>query len=173
MKPKRLILLLPALLILTLAPLGARAETTQNYAQPAAAAQWRWPLAGEPKILKAFDKPAEQWSAGHRGVDLAASVGNQVVAPNRGRITFRGVVVDRPVVVIDHGYGFKTSLEPVTSELSVGSWVESGAKLGTVSTGAHCSNRCIHWGVRLDGEYIDPALLIEDLRPSILLPLND
>ncbi|WP_404289881.1 M23 family metallopeptidase [Glutamicibacter arilaitensis] len=173
MKKKYLLLLIQTLLVLSLVPLGAKAQPADSLAQPTAAAVWRWPLAGEPKILNAFDKPAEKWSAGHRGVDLAAVEGTQVIAPNRGRITFLGVVVDRPVLVIDHGYGFKTSLEPVTSELSVGSWVESGAKLGTVAKGAHCSGRCIHWGVRLDGEYIDPALLIEDLRPSILLPLND
>ena len=109
MKPKRLLLLIQALLVLALAPLGAHTQPAQFSAQPAAAAIWRWPLAGEPKILNAFDKPAEQWSAGHRGVDLAAAEGAPVIAPNRGRITFRGVVVDRPVVVIDHGYGFKGS----------------------------------------------------------------
>lgn len=173
MKSKHLLLLAQALLMLSLVPPGAPAQPVDSLAQPAAAAVWRWPLAGEPKVLNAFDKPAEKWSAGHRGVDLAAAEGAQVIAPNRGRVTFTGVVVDRPVVVIDHGYGFKTSLEPVTSELPAGSWVESGAKLGIVSAGAHCTGRCIHWGVRLDGEYIDPALLIEDLRPSILLPLND
>lgn len=133
---------------------------------------WRWPLGGEPKILEEFDKPEQRWSAGHRGIDLAAGQGDEVRAPNRGRITFASTVVDRPVLVIDHGYGFKSSIEPVSLDLEVGAWVEAGAHLGTVASGAHCNARCIHWGVRLDGEYIDPALLIEDLRPSILLPWN-
>ena len=132
---------------------------------------WSWPTAGEPRILVPFDKPEQRWSSGHRGIDLSADEGDQSYAPNKGRVTFRSTVVDRPVIVIDHGSGFKTSLEPAESDLSVGTWVEAGSKIGTVSTGAHCSNRCLHWGVRLDGEYIDPALLIKDLRPSILLPL--
>jgi len=133
---------------------------------------WRWPLAGEPKILEPFDKPAENWLPGHRGVDLAASEGDKVFAPQRGQVTFASTVVDRPVVVIDHGDGFKTSLEPVSAKLKVGDRVEVGAHVGTVASGAHCSARCIHWGVRLNGEYIDPVLLIRDMRPSILLPLH-
>ncbi|WP_334121655.1 M23 family metallopeptidase [Glutamicibacter sp.] len=133
---------------------------------------WRWPLAGEPKIVEPFDKPAENWLPGHRGVDLGASEGDRVFAPRQGKITFASTVVDRPVMVIDHGNGFKTSLEPVSAEVKVGDWVQAGAHVGNVATGAHCSSRCIHWGVRLNGEYIDPVLLIRDLRPSILLPLN-
>ena len=104
---------------------------------------------------------------------MAASAGDAVYAPQRGRVTFASLIVDRPVLVIDHGSGFKTSIEPVSAEVAVGDWVEAGAKVGQVATGAHCSGRCIHWGVRLDGEYIDPVLLIRDMRPSILLPLNE
>ncbi|WP_347039544.1 M23 family metallopeptidase [Glutamicibacter halophytocola] len=140
------------------------------HASLATANGWRWPLAGEPKITEPFDKPAENWPPGHRGVDLAASDGDKVFAPQRGQVTFASTVVDRPVMVIDHGNGFKTSLEPVQAIAKAGDWVDAGAQVGTVSTGAHCSARCIHWGVRLNGEYIDPVLLIRDMRPSILLP---
>jgi len=142
------------------------------HASLATANGWRWPLAGEPKITEPFDKPAENWLPGHRGVDLAASEGDKVFAPQRGQVTFASTVVDRPVMVIDHGNGFKTSLEPVQAIAKAGDWVDAGAQVGTVSTGAHCSARCIHWGVRLNGEYIDPVLLIRDMRPSILLPLH-
>ncbi len=131
---------------------------------------WRWPLPGAVTVLRPFDPPAQRWLAGHRGVDLAAQPPQQVLAPQRGRITFTGTVVDRPVMVIDHGYGYTTSLEPLEATLKEGDWVEAGAKLGELATGAHCSARCLHWGVRLNGEYIDPALLISDQRPSILLP---
>ncbi|WP_313811534.1 M23 family metallopeptidase [Glutamicibacter sp.] len=158
---------------------GSSAASTPTPALPQSvpgrlteSAGWRWPVKGEPKILDPFDKPEQRWAAGHRGIDLAADEGDEVLAPHRGRVTFRSTVVDRPVIVIDHGAGFKTSIEPAASDLEVGAWIEAGAKIGTVANGAHCSQRCIHWGVRLNGEYIDPALLIKDLRPSILLPLN-
>lgn len=154
-------------------PLTAAPQPVQAQAALAAGNGWRWPLAGEPEILEPFDKPEENWLPGHRGVDLAASSGDSVFAPQRGQVAFASVIVDRPVLVIDHGSGFKTSIEPVAAGVSVGDWVEAGAKVGQVATGAHCSGRCIHWGVRLEGEYIDPVLLIRDMRPSILLPLHE
>ncbi len=165
-------------LALTFGSSAASASTgpSQSLAKPAAlstAAGWRWPLAGEPKILEPFDKPAQNWLPGHRGVDLGASEGTKVSSPQRGKVTFASTVVDRPVVVIDHGGGFKTSIEPVTATVKVGAMVNAGDQVGTVATGAHCSGRCIHWGVRLEGEYIDPTLLVRDMRPSILLPLHE
>ncbi|MGH3651955.1 M23 family metallopeptidase [Glutamicibacter sp.] len=155
------------------APATAEPQQVQLQAALTTGNGWRWPLAGEPAILEPFDKPEKNWLPGHRGVDLAASSGDTVFAPQRGQVAFASVIVDRPVLVIDHGSGFKTSIEPVIAGVSVGDWVEAGAKVGQVATGAHCSGRCIHWGVRLNGEYIDPVLLIRDMRPSILLPLHE
>lgn len=169
-------LLLVLALSLGLSTASSNASILTRTPQPSAlstTAGWRWPLAGEPKILEPFDKPAENWLPGHRGVDLAAAQGTKVYAPQRGKVTFASTVIDRPVIVIDHGGGLKTSIEPVTATVKVGTIVRSGAPVGTVATGAHCSGRCIHWGVRLNGEYIDPTLLVRDMRPSILLPLKD
>lgn len=175
MKPLRVLALIQLLILgIMLTAAGTSGNTAAQGSLPTAAARpgWQWPLAGEPAILTPFDKPEQKWLAGHRGVDLRAAEDTSVLAPHRGKVAFRSTVVDRPVLVIDHGSGFVTSLEPVSSELAAGAWIEAGDNVGTVATGAHCSKRCLHWGVRFDGEYIDPALLIRDLRPSILLPLH-
>lgn len=133
---------------------------------------WSWPLNPQPNVLSPFDPPAQRWLAGHRGADLAAGVGNVVLAPAGGIVSYAGIIVDRPVLVIDHGSGLKSSFEPVRTDLVPGSIVSAGEEVGIMSTGAHCSNRCLHWGLRLDGQYIDPLLTIRDDRPSILLPLK-
>jgi len=172
LKPAKLLALTVGVILFATGATTAQQPPPQIPSALKTADGWRWPLAGEPRIAEPFDKPAENWLPGHRGVDLAAAEGDKVFAPQRGQVTFASRIVDRPVMVIDHGNGFKTSLEPVTSEAEVGDWVAAGAHVGTVSTGAHCSSRCIHWGVRLNGEYIDPVLLIRDMRPSILLPLE-
>lgn len=138
----------------------------------AAAHGWSWPLKPQPRVLAPFDPPAQRWLAGHRGADLAARPGDTLLAPAGGIVSFVGVVVDRPVLVIDHGSGLKSSFEPVRTDLVRGSIIGANDSVGTVGTGAHCSNRCLHWGLRLDGEYIDPLLTIRDDRPSILLPLT-
>lgn len=163
--------LLPLLaVLLALSPPAAPATGDPPTAQALA---WHWPLAGDATVLRPFDGPAETWLPGHRGVDLEAAPGISVLAPQAGVVSYRGFIVDRPVLVIDHGNGFKSSLEPATSELKVGEAVAARQVVGQVAIGAHCADRCLHWGVRLHGEYIDPALLIEDRRPSILLPLLD
>lgn len=167
----RIVALLPLLAVLLALSPHPPADLPARLV-PGFSAPWHWPLAGDVRVFREFEGPAQNWLPGHRGVDLVATPGFSVLAPQEGVVSFRGVVVDRPVLVIDHGHGFKSSFEPVTSELSVGDWVSARDIIGELSTGAHCLNQCLHWGVRLNGDYIDPALLIEDLRPSVLLPLG-
>lgn len=159
--------------VMLLAPTTATAPPGSPAAgSRAPAGAWEWPLPGTPAVLHGFDPPAQRWLAGHRGVDLAGPPGQEVTAPSSGIVSYVGRIVDRPVLVIDHGSGLLTSLEPVRSTLVVGSIVGAGDEVGIIGTGAHCDGRCLHWGLRLDGQYIDPLLTIRDTRPSILLPVN-
>ena len=83
-----------------------------------------------------------------------------------------GVVVDRPVITIDHGGGLRSSFEPVRSSLRRGDPVTKGQQLGVLEPG-HCGQLpCVHWGVRRGEEYVDPLAFVMDLRPSVLLPLR-
>jgi len=111
--------------------------------------------------------------SGHRGVDLEASAdGVSVTSPADGTISFVGVVVDRPVITVDHGDGLRSSFEPVQSPLAAGDTVAKGDVIGTVLSG-HCGpGPCVHWGVRLGEDYVDPLEFVLDLRPSVLLPLS-
>lgn len=141
-------------------------------AQPASpAGDWSWPLSPRPAVLRAFDPPARPWLSGHRGVDLQAAFdGAPVTSPALGTVSFVGMVVDRPVVVIDHGNGLRSSFEPVDSTLRPGDAVGRGSALGRELPG-HCGGTpCIHWGVRRGDEYLNPLAFVMDLRPSILLP---
>lgn len=134
---------------------------------------WSWPLSPKPAVLRAFDPPDRPWLSGHRGVDLQATAdGVPVTAPESGIVSFVGVVVDRPVITIDHG-GLKSSFEPVESTLATGTPVSKGDAIGTVAAG-HCAGiPCLHWGVRRGEDYVNPLSFVTDLRPSILLPLNE
>lgn len=111
-------------------------------------------------------------------MDFAAPTGVQGRAPAAGIVSFSGKVVDRQVLSIDHGAGYLSSFEPAETELVVGDAVDAGesiAELGTYDDGSsHCSAQsCLHWGVRLHGDYINPLLLTGELEPSVLLPLRD
>lgn len=165
---------LAALLIgaaVLLAPAGAPPRDAAP-AAPRVTGAWSWPLPPVPRLVRGFDPPAQRWLSGHRGADLGAGPGDTVSAPAGGIVSFVGTIVDRPVIVIDHGSGLLSSFEPVRSTLGVGALVSPGDAIGMVGTGAHCDARCLHWGLRLEGEYLDPLLTITDTRPSILLPLD-
>jgi murein DD-endopeptidase MepM/ murein hydrolase activator NlpD len=82
------------------------------------------------------------------------------------------VVVDRPVVTLDHGGGVLSSFEPVLAGLPVGSVVARGAVIGTTESGGHCRDACLHVGVRIDGEYVSPLRFLSQVPRAVLLPLG-
>ncbi|WP_426998764.1 M23 family metallopeptidase [Pseudarthrobacter sp. N5] len=152
---------------------SGRDTSTAETADAAPRGSWSWPLTPRPDVLRAFDPPAKPWLSGHRGVDLRATHdGAPVTAPESGTVSFVGVVVDRPVITIDHGNGLRSSFEPVHSSLAAGATVAKGDELGTQLTGHCATTPCIHWGVRLGEDYLNPLEFVMDLRSSILLPLH-
>lgn len=136
-------------------------------------ATWDWPLSPRPAVLRTFDPPDKPWMSGHRGVDLEAMHdGVPVTSPESGTVSFVGVVVDRPVITIDHGGGLRSSFEPVESRLTAGTLVSKGETIGTLQPG-HCGAlACVHWGIRRGDAYVNPLEFVTDLRPSILLPMR-
>jgi murein DD-endopeptidase MepM/ murein hydrolase activator NlpD len=139
----------------------------------AAPEQWSWPLRGSPPVLRGFQPPAEPWLAGHRGVDLLASPGEPVLAAGAGRVTFAGWVGGLPVVTVTHSDGRRTTYEPVLPTVVRGDEVARAAILGRVSAGgSHCLPRaCLHWGLRLGSDYLDPLSLVGADAQVRLLPL--
>ena len=134
----------------------------------AAAAPWSWPVDPPHTISRTFIAPATAYSAGHRGIDIRAP-GATVFAPAPGVVHFVGVVVDRPVLSVRHPDGLISSYEPVTSQLVAGAPVRRGDVIGTVVAG-HCVSLCVHFGVRLDGEYVSPLAYLGGIARAVLLP---
>jgi murein DD-endopeptidase MepM/ murein hydrolase activator NlpD len=147
----------------TPAPPSARAAAL------AQAADWVWP-ARPFRLEQSFVAPAHEYGPGHRGVDLRPLGGDVVVAPAAGVVAFSGQVAGRGILTIDHGGGLVTTLEPVASELAAGTPVPGGAEVGTVSTGGHAAPGTVHFGVRLNGDYINPLLLLGGVPRAVLLP---
>jgi murein DD-endopeptidase MepM/ murein hydrolase activator NlpD len=142
-------------------------------ARRAPAGSFRWPLDGTPTVVRAFDPPAKPWLPGHRGVDLAASVGAVVRSAGPGTVAFAGNVAGRGVVSVDHPGGLRTTYEPVTPMVVEGAVVEAGAPLGMLLAGhAGCPvEACLHWGLRRGDTYLDPLALLGGGRVR-LLPLH-
>jgi murein DD-endopeptidase MepM/ murein hydrolase activator NlpD len=121
------------------------------------------------EVLVPFRPPATRFGAGHRGVDLTAEAGTAVVSPGDGIVTFAGTVVDRELVVVEHAE-FRSTLEPITPIVVAGQSVIAGQILGYLVPGhARCAPlACLHWGVRVNDEYVDPLVLLRPPRVRLL-----
>lgn len=176
------------------APVLSSASVPSTVELTASRLRYRSPTAeSRPRVVHPFEKPAQRWSAGHRGVDLAVPENDRhVYAPAPGKVVFSGTVVNRKVLVIAHPDGRRSTFEPMDEALPVGTTVAAGEVIGTVATPdsvggngerpyQRCTTACLYWGVRQgsargDGsgktaEYINPMSLLGSKEPSILLPV--
>lgn len=174
------------------AQVPSNAQVPSTVELTASRLRYRSPTAeSRPQVIRPFEKPAQRWSTGHRGVDLAVPENDRrVYAPAPGKVVFSGTVVNRKVLVIAHPDGRRSTFEPMDEALPVGTTVAAGEVIGTVAGTANsnserpyrrCSTLCLYWGVRQGGargdgsgktaEYINPMSLLGSKEPSILLPV--
>ncbi|WP_368660380.1 M23 family metallopeptidase [Kocuria sp.] len=155
-------------------PPRAPARSGQEAALAKHRGQWESPTGGAPRVAKDFQPPAKRWLSGHRGVDLTVAWDGRVYAPADGTVSHVGTVVDRNTITIDHGDGLRSSFEPVDSDLKRGERVRKGQLIGILENGNHCMfsiRACVHWGVRLGDDYVNPLQFIGAFLPSVLLPV--
>lgn len=174
------------------APVLSSASVPGTVELTASRLRYRSPTAeSRPRVVHPFEKPAQRWSAGHRGVDLRVPENDRrVYAPAPGKVVFSGTVVNRKVLVLAHPDGRRSTFEPMDEALPVGTTVAAGEVIGTVAVTAgstserpyrRCTTVCLYWGVRQggargdgsgkDAEYINPMSLLGSKEPSILLPV--
>lgn len=123
-------------------------------------------------VTSDFDLPAQNWLPGHRGVDIAAPPESVVVAPTRATVSFAGSVGGKSVVSVTVTSGIVMSFEPVETDLKTGDALEQGERVGTVSGHSdHCDERCVHWGARRNGRYINPLAALNP-SPIVLKPIS-
>ncbi len=130
---------------------------------------WQWPT-HPAHIVVGFVAPAHEYGPGHRGIDLEAPIGSEVRSPAPGVIAFAGQVAGRGILTIDHGDALVTTLEPVHTALTVGTYVDAGEVVGLVGEGGHARPGTLHFGVRDHGEYVNPMVLLGGVDRAVLLP---
>lgn len=100
-----------------------------------------------------FRLPEGPYGPGNRGIEYDTEPGEAVTAAAAGEVVFAGSVVDSLHVTVDHGGGLVSSysyLKRIT--VPVGARVARGDPIGAAS-------ERLHFGVRVDGAYVDPASL--------------
>ena len=140
-----------------------------------AESQFSSPLVGS-EIIREYRQSETPYSAGHRGIDYEATLGQAVFAPADGQVHFVGEVVNRQLISLDHDGQLLSAFEPVCSQLNEGDFVVSGELIGEVCEGEtsyelHCESKtCLHFSVRKNGEYLSPLWFSGELTSSRLLP---
>ncbi|NMM94317.1 M23 family metallopeptidase [Bifidobacterium oedipodis] len=120
-------------------------------------ARYDWPVE-DPHVEQSFDRPLNQWSPGHRGVDLTTEPGTVLFSPQDGVVSFAGEVAGKNVLSIRHRDGVTSTFEPATTDLQAGDAVSRGQPIGTVGGASdHCEEQCVHWGLKRGAhDYLDP-----------------
>jgi murein DD-endopeptidase MepM/ murein hydrolase activator NlpD len=98
----------------------------------------------------------------HKGMDFRAAPGTPVRAGNSGVVVLaRPLYYEGNCVVIDHGLGlFTLSMHLSRIDVREGQQVAAGERLGLSGATGRVTGPHLHWAVRWQGAYLDPAKLL-------------
>jgi len=98
----------------------------------------------------------------HKGMDFRAPKGTVVRASNSGVVVLaRPLYFEGNCVIIDHGLGLYTvSMHFSRIDVHEGQRVAAGDKLGLSGATGRVTGPHLHWAVRWEGAYLDPAKLL-------------
>lgn len=162
----RFTLTIATMIALLLASAGATPS-----ASAAATILWQPPIGNQLHVESHFDLPNGSYQAGHRGIDMPSTPGVTIRAPTSGTVTFAGVVATKPVLSMTTYDDVIVSFEPITTQLKAGDSITRGDTIGFSDSGGHCAAACLHLGVRVDGEYVNPLRFF--WPKPVLLPWDD
>ncbi|HEY1902815.1 MAG TPA: M23 family metallopeptidase [Terracidiphilus sp.] len=98
----------------------------------------------------------------HKGMDFRARMGTAIRAANSGIVVLaRPLYYEGNCVVIDHGMGlFTLSMHFSRIDVHEGQHVAAGERLGLSGATGRVTGPHLHWAVRWQGAYLDPAKLL-------------
>lgn len=104
----------------------------------------------------------------HLGIDYRAAVGEKVPVANRGKVVLaRDLFYTGWTVIIDHGLDVFTNYGHLSKTLvEEGSMVEKGDVIGLSGNTGRTSGPHLHWGVKIQGQYVDGMSLIEETKKT-------
>jgi murein DD-endopeptidase MepM/ murein hydrolase activator NlpD len=131
-----------------------------------------WAVPVDRPISDPFRPPECRWCSGNRGIEFAAEPGDEIRSVASGTVWFHGMVGGTGyLTLLVEGNVVSTLVTVGGVEVSHrrerGSVVRAGDQIG-VATGK------VHLGVRVNGEYVDPALWLNaGVGRARLIPVGE
>jgi hypothetical protein len=135
-----------------------------SHGQPLWQGSWARPVQGG--IVSPFGRRTiinDLERSPHSGVDLKATEGTPIKAANKGQVVlvedhfFGGLSI-----VIDHGGGIHSMYFHLShASVKVGEVVEKGDLIGLSGSSGRATGPHLHFGIRLNGERVNPLGLVE------------
>jgi murein DD-endopeptidase MepM/ murein hydrolase activator NlpD len=134
----------------------------------------QWPMSGD--VTQNFGCTGFSWEPAfgscdhyHNGIDLVAPYGTPVKASGDGEVVYIGWnYADGAdpawIVIIAHSQSLQTwyaHMQPrFPGGIHAGSHVSSGQVIGYEGSTGHSTGAHLHWGVMLDGSFVNPRLFL-------------
>ena len=133
---------------------------------PAAALQRERPVFSPPveaPVADPFRPPEDPYGPANRGIEYDTEPGQVVRAAAAGTVSFAGAVAGSLYVTVDHGGGVVSSYSFLMRiSVRAGARVDQGRVVGV-------AGERLHFSVRVDDDYVDPAAFIGVRRVRVRL----
>jgi murein DD-endopeptidase MepM/ murein hydrolase activator NlpD len=102
----------------------------------------------------------------HLGNDFRAAVGVPIPMANKGKVVYTGnLFYSGNVVIVDHGLNIFTAYGHLSKiKVQVGTIVNKGDIVGLAGKTGRVSGPHLHWGVKINGSWIDGFSLVEESK---------
>lgn len=109
---------------------------------------------------RVFNDKKESW---HSGVDLRAGLNTPVPVTNSGVVAFKGeLFFNGHTVIVDHGIGISSMYCHLNKiEVEVGQKLSRGDHIGLSGNTGRSNAPHLHWGMRVQGKWIDGANFVK------------
>jgi murein DD-endopeptidase MepM/ murein hydrolase activator NlpD len=120
-----------------------------------------WPCPSSSRVTSSFgsrEQPTAGASTYHKGIDIGASVGSDIVAAASGTVVTASYSVSAGnYIMIYHGDGVYTVYMHCSKLLvSVGEEVKQGQKIAEVGSTGVSTGPHLHFGIIVNGSYVNP-----------------
>lgn len=102
----------------------------------------------------------------HLGNDFRAAVGVPIPVANKGKVVFTGnLFYSGNIVIVDHGLNIFTAYGHLSKiKVQEGMIVNKGTIVGLAGKTGRVSGPHLHWGVKINGSWIDGFSLVEESK---------